>query len=511
MKRWLIIFFILSSLKGVSAGLPNEYSNPEEITIINTGIKTGTNGRETWTYGMRGNGKMAYWSNLIVGSGSGAINVSAQGSLNPGDFILVVAGTYASGGSISNISGAPGLPITMMPQSGNFTVTFTGGMNFLNNKYMIVEFFENTTHSHGWNINGNGNNTGGLTGVSNVLFTHMHFANISGAAFNNFNNVSFNYTTADTATLACYKCKFDSVTLDNCGGMIRGSFGTVGAGIDMCLNDTFTRIQFNDFQSNGSGFIGIQFRSLFAYVTVRQTTFQPYAADQGIFTFGGGGNGFSGTIHDVYINGPVSVWIARLNIYTLFNSTTDSCLVYNIQATNKSTFGGVVIQSLAGDLIAGKVASCNAGIYNITLGNCPTLNTFWNYVLDVGSGLHSQTVHGFNLVGFNNAFTGKPPGPIIDESSGNPPTYDTSHNVYAVSATVLALDSSGTWPTYAPLASSPLNGTGIATPYTTGGQLDLAGRHWGSPPSKGPYMSTVPFTPSCNCHIRYRSGSNIIK
>jgi hypothetical protein len=430
-------------------------------------------------------------ASITVGSGSGAISVTSQGVLTPGDTIYVVAGTYGSYSTISNISGSPGHNIIVIPKSGVYTVAFTGGVNFLNDKYITVEYFENNTHSNGWDMRGDQGNSGGKTNVSNVFFTHMHFANMAGFAFTNYNNEVYNYTTQDTTTTACYKCKFDSITVDNCGGFIQGSFGTVGNGIDVCLNDTFTHVLFNNMVSNGKAFGGIQFRVLCAYITVHQTSNEPYAGDMGVFTFGGGGQGFNGTIHDVYIDGPVAVWIARINAYALFGSTTDSCLFYNIQATNKSSFGGIVIQSLAGDLIAGKVASCNAAVFNVSLGNCPTQNTFWNYTVDIGSGLHAQTVHIKNCIGFNNAFTGKTPGVIIDESSGSSPTYDSSHNTYGPSATYLSLDSSGIWPTYAPLPTSFLVGLGIATPYTTGGQLDLAGHQWNAVPSEGPYMVSV--------------------
>lgn len=508
MRKLLFYILCLASINASGLDL-REYHETEDYIVLRSWPKMGTGGTMTQSYGMRQREDksyyMAYWSNLIVGSGSGSISVTSQGSLNPGDMILVVAGTYGSGGVISNISGAPGLNITVEPQSGANTVAFTGTLNLINIKYLTFQNFESTAT---WQMRGNAFGSGGLTGISNVFFSHLHFSGNSSYAFTNYNNVVYNYTTQDTTTEACHKCKWDSITLDNCPGMLQGSFGTVANGIDVCMYDTVTRIVFNNMTTDGAAFIGIQFRSLWAYIAVYQTTVKGYIADNGTFTFGGGADGWNGTIHDVYTDGPISCRITRTNCYALFGSTTDSALYYNIMAADKSTFGGLEIESVPSDWISGKVASCNVAAYNVGLGNCPTLNTYWNYTVDQGGNFSGRTVHIKNCTGWNNAATGKTPGVIIDESGGGI-TWDTSHNTYAPYATNLKLDTSRSpFPTYKLLAGSPLIGAGIAVPTTTGGQLDLAGNAWAATPSQGPYE----YVQACsNCIIKKRAYRTIFQ
>jgi hypothetical protein len=447
----------------------------------------------------------SYAANLVIGNGTGGSNNTSQGSLNPGDTIFVVAGTYAGSSTFTNFAGAPGKNIVVMPQSGPNTVVFSGTVNVKNIKYVTFQNFENVGNF--FNMRGDGFGGGGLTGLSNVYFHNMHFKNTSGYVYVNYNNIAFNYTTRDTTTLACYKCKWDSTTLDNCGGMIQGGFGTVGDSVDVCMYDTATRQLFNDMQTDGAAFTGIQFRALFDQTTIKQTTVKGYIADNGTFNFGGASGGFSGTISNFYGEGPVSTRISRCDGYALWGSTTDSVLFYNIQSTDKSTFGGIEWESLPTDWLSGRVANCTMAAFNVSLGNCPTLNTYWNYTVDVGGTL--ALVHIKNCIGWDNVATGKTPGVIIDESGGGV-TWDTSHNTYAPHATDLKLDSTtgAPWVTYKPLAGSILIGRGIATPYTSGGQLDLAKHPYANPPVEGPYE----FVQSCsNCIIKKRAYRTIFQ
>lgn len=428
-----------------------------------------------------------FCSNVTTGSGSGAISYTSQGALVGGDTLKITSGTYSSFSTISNISGSPNAWITIIPLTNptGHTVLFTAGIRFQNCKYVQVLYMSSSTSSVGINLDGDGANGGVITGISNFRVQYWSATGHTTYFVKNSNAVIYDWI--DTTKLASYKVVFDSITLSGCGLPWQGAFGAVGQSggpRDVQLNDTMSRWKIGDMTTN-EGFAGIWFRCSLSFINQFQTTYLGYTGDVGLFSFGGGGHGFSGTIHDCRIIGPRGAWIGRINAYALNGSTTDSCLFYNIEKVGASTFGGLYIQVNSSDLITTHTTNCNVAVYNVSMGNCPTLNTYWNFVVSYGNGLAMLRMK--NLLGFNNQFTAKTPGPYQFEGGTGPTGFDTANNVYAASATVLKLDSTGTWPTWGPLATSFIIGRGSSTPFNSTSQFDLALNPWAVVPSIGPY------------------------
>lgn len=424
----------------------------------------------------------SFAGNQTIGGGSGNFSYANPGStVGAGDTLKINPGGYGTTTTLSNLNGAPNDTLVIMPVNGmGHDVIVTTTLFMINCKFYKFIGFTFIGVTDAINISGNNGNTGGLTGISNMRITQCYFKNVSNNVIRNYNSVIHNFT--DTLTLSCYKCQVDSVQMDNINEFWQGSFGAVGQSggpRDVAMNCTVYNAVTNDMTSN-IWLKGIFLRANFSYISEYQSTYIGYTGDVGFFTLGGAGGGFSGVAHDIKISGPRGAWIGRWNCYAYNGSTTDSALWYNIGKWNSSTFGGNYIQSLFSDWISGKISNCPIAMFNVGGGNWPTLNTYYNYVADIGAGFDSplQRVHIKNCFNFNASFQNgagfKTPGPIIYEGSGSP-TWDTVSNVYGVSATALVIDSSGTWPTYAPLTGSPLISAGVLTQYTGIGKKDLAG------------------------------------
>jgi hypothetical protein len=500
MRNYLLFLLLLISF---SASAFVEPYQDHFICTLSSVVMVGTNGTRRFEVGMREDNKMHFWTNLTIGTGTGAASITSQSGLNPGDVVSITQGAYGTPSVWSNIVGAPNAHILFRCLNSDHSVFFTGGLNIYTMKF--VDFVGFSFVGNGIDLRGPTSYiSGSKTQVSNLSFSKFYFKNITSACFNNYNNVVCDFT-GDTTLYAGYKMKYDSMTMDFCTTFKQGSFGTAGNGIDFWLYDSVTRCLFNDVNGGGNLMPMTSFEAYIAYWTVYQVTPQGYQYDKGIVTGGGGGNGFNGTIHDFYIYGKVAVWGGRINAYRFLNNASDRVVIYNFVLWRKATFGGWVIQSRTADFISGKLSSCSFWVSAGFLGDCPTLNTFWNPVVDVGCCFTtaSDTAHIFDVFGFDNAFTGKTPVAILDESGGGTnqrPTWDTSHNRYGPSATFFMIDSSGTHPTGKPLAGSPLIGAGIAVRAGYGGTTDLVGVAWATTRSIGPYeyvSGIIP--PPCQC------------
>lgn len=430
----------------------------------------------------------SYGSNMVVGLGTGGFTQNGNGLCNPGDTMFVKGGIYGPARiAFINVHGTPGHPIVIMCQDRANMPVVTGGMTLNNFSYIEVKLFITSGTSFGIFIDGDGGNSGGLINAFDSKIDSITGSNHASGMIKNHNNVPWNFSETDSAHMASWHLRLEDLTCNNCAMIMEGSFGSVGqvgGAPDVWGYDTANRCVINNNTQLGIMFKGIVLRFGSDGCAEYQTTNIGYGGDVGCYMFGGGGGGSMGlTVSNFRCVGPVPCWITRDNCYILNGNLNDSSLFYNIEKMNPSTFGGIYCQVVPGDLVVGHITAGGIAAYNISLGNAPTLNTFWNYVFDYGGGL--KFVRGKNLLGFNNAFSGgKTPGTVHFEGGTPPLLLDTAATRYFVSATAAGpLDSVGVFPTFRPQQGSPCVGIGVATPYTT----DITGKPWNTPRSIGPY------------------------
>lgn len=507
MKILISIFAFLLSLSGFAADFGTLYDKTEYAAVNTiTRYEHGNKVVEHWGYELF-NGSYDYkklWTNVTTGSGSGAITISSNGSLTPGDTLFITNGTYASFSTITGLAGSPSKHITILPSSNYAThpVRFGFKLNYYNSKYIDLKYldFYNCTSGIGIEMD-DGGNAGTQSNSYWLTVANCHFHNCSTQAIHKFNNIAWSGNPSDTATMISWHCTFDSLSTDSCGQFIQGSFSgfsTAQGSHDVALYTTVTNSYCYDMTNGGGVIVGIEMHHDIHNFTLQQVTYIGYSTDHGIFQFGGGGWGGSGTIHDFYINGPYPQWIARVNVYTLPGEPMAWERIYNGIKTNSSTFGGVYIQVRATDTAAGVVKGGNFAISNVTGGNWPTVNTYYNYMVGVGEWAVQDTILVHNCVEFNAAFTAKTPGVIIDESGGHWTHIagDTSNNVYSATRAPLLLDSSSAWPTYKPLVNSGLIGAGTRTYLQSA--TSYGGITWLTNPSIGGWEYASSGNP-CNC------------
>ena len=475
MKILLSIFAFLLSLSGFATDFGTLYDKTEYAAVnIVIRYENGNKVVEHWGYELF-NGIPEYkklWSNITLGSGSGSFSISSNGSLTSGDTAFVTQGTYTSSCSITGLIGSATKHITIIPLGSYAThpVFFTNKLNYYKCSYVDLKYFSFNNPSSGIGIQmDDGGNAGTQNNCYWMTVANCFFYKCTSQAIKKFNNIVWSGSITDSATMIGWHCTFDSLSLDSCNSGLQGSYSSFHDSPgpkDVALYTQCSNWNCYDMTGGQGVILGIEMHHLIYNFTLKQVTYITYVGDHGVFAFGGGSWGCSGAIHDCYIDGPYPQWIARINIYTLSGDSQPAWeYIYNIVKTNSSTFGGVYIQILAADTATSYVKGGNFSISNVTGGNWPTINTYYNYMADVGLMAARDTGWVHNCVLFNAAFTAKTPGVIIDESGGSwtHRTGDTSNNVYSATRTPLQLDSSSAWPTYKPTAGSPLIGAGTRT------------------------------------------------
>jgi Secretion system C-terminal sorting domain/PKD domain len=363
---------------------------------------------------------------VVIGSGSGYINVPDMTGLNSGDTVSITAGQY-SGAAFNNLTG-----ITI---TGNGRVVLFTGQVTLNTltgcEFSYFQFKNIPGISIRWD------------GISKrCVEKNISFTDCAG----NTNDASdHNVYTGDSSSLKLYMCSFDSLTLFRSGMVLMGGWGEAK---DLeCYMDSIvlSRIKIDSTLTNGNEVRGIIFR-IDAHdwrVTYKGTN--GLSGDVGIFFMNG-----NGSIHNIYRIGGRGYIIRIWNVGLKQPGNT---YFYNNIDLNSTQYGSLDTRVDPVEFTQYTTGG-NCFIFNNTAGNKEDHIGYWSSLAVVGTFSLPWICQTRNNLGFNLTTNGKPP--ITMNQSSNTWISDSSNNMYFANPNGVVDPV-----TCVPADSSPLLGKGL--------------------------------------------------
>jgi len=437
MKKMLVMFFLFCLFIELAVGVKKNMNPLNGYIIHHHDPKTGR-----------------YWSNLILGTGSGTFSKTSMGTLVSGDTIFITDGSY-TGGTLSNLTG-----IVILPLTSRYTMTGKLTLSTLTScKLKNVNFSSITGTAIQW---------GGTHNQDDTL-QNLYGSNVTGD-FTNSSNMGTTYA-GTTATLTLYRTVYDSIKLDNCGALWLGSFGQIFNGNNFIDSAVVSRIVITNTATEGRQVNGVFFRLNAHDWYISRTNTNPNSGDVGaIFIFG------NATAYRIYQQNEKG-YIMRAYCATLTATTRDVYFYDNIK-TQGQAFGTVSVR-LDNAQFGTYTSACNSYILN----NTGTNNQDAGYIapmLVLGS---YPTFHCYvkNNLGINTKQTSQASQIVQNDSGGTWSTSDSTNNKYYPNNVPLYIDTTGTKPTMNPIVNSPIIGAGVNVGLST----DHYMRPWNSPPSIG--------------------------
>jgi hypothetical protein len=477
MSKWLIIVFILCSLKGFCG------------------------------------------ANFDVGTGSGTTIVNSMTGHARGDTANIIAGTY-TGGTFSNLFGI------YIRQKNLGLVVYTGTVNMFADSgvYFGGSLGDSIVFSHitGSAINNNTSTVG--QGWVDVELRYMKFIKGTASCIDQAGNMR--YVQGNNASYHWLRVKIHDTYEDSCIHFIQGSFGNTG---DVLGPPDWDReFQWYNWvseasQATGNGsargmeFFGICTHCRFHdYKQTMDNTEGP-EGDIGIFEI----NGWA-VVYNGYKNGgPGYHWRSNGPIQEDNDPGRDTG--YNLIKVNSTGYGVIAMQQDSTQSVAGKWHGTGGTFYNLTIGNNTECCGYWGPLVNNGNCPPYENYFCGNGVAVNNQTNGKNKtwvnlGGSPGWASIGTDTLVTPQQAYASftaagydTTTVLLTNASGSFAKYIPLVNSPVRNKGqnlgaIFSLDIYGVQRSgIAGLTW------DPGATQYPFASTCNCHIRVTSKSNIVK
>lgn len=481
MKKLFLILLILFSVNVFASGPKYSIDLSHWLDVIPLAK---TNPDEHYRY-------LAYDKNgrpytiHIIGTGSGSVSVTSMSGFYPGDELEIATqtGTYTS----LTLTGLNNLLVTA--QSGRPVFTTEGAFSSNSSVELCYLSFIGISAGTAFNC------TGGR--INSCYLHNLYFSGVPDQVFDFSGNLSYTY--GDTTTYHIYNTVFDSITLNQCGFLIQGSFGTpASAGSpDVCSKVTISHLVDNNTTATFEP--GKEVHGIFFHST---------AFDWIVTSPAGAPNGDVGLLYgwgwwhewNIYKNGG-NGYISRL--FPMQEAWDPGYSIsYNCLKANTSEYGEFCYQYDTTGSVSGKYFGTDAWIFNNTAINLADNIGYWCAVCVNGQIAQNRHYWTSNNLGIN-LFTGGKAKIGLDNGGWTTCATDTSHNQYWNSMTQAKLDSIttlvtnslGSFPVYKPTPTSPaILGTGIVNPYST---VDFFGVPYALVIGYAALPSIVPPCPNC--------------
>jgi len=305
---------------------------------------------------------------VVIGTGTGTLNVSSMTGLNPGDTISINPGTY-SWCQFQNLNG-----VTIINNGG--LVTFTNDLTFSNNTNVNFTGSGSPSLKYGFYASNTTSDViltfGSFTGCT---WSNMEFVNCTGSnGVINAQNNMIQYDGVNNNTKEYYLCKFTNMHLSGCGGLIGNFKGPFYNVID---STEFSYVVVD----NATGptqinYYGMYRADIHHWKLNGITSWQNQ--DVGSFMING-----TVKLHDNIRSGVQWGWMIRLNMQAL-NGNGDS-YIYNNICTGGISYGFIDYRLAASTTGTPFTGGGNIYVYNNTVGNCQNQNGYATSVfLDYG-------------------------------------------------------------------------------------------------------------------------------
>ena len=433
-------------------------------------------------------------NHIILGNGSGTFVKTSMGSLNPGDTILVAPGTYTGGyNQLNNLTG-----IVIMPNGG--IVNMVQG-SFLD--------FENNTQCKLQGINGGAGVTYGFRSnitvgtVGGILYGGFDYKDTieyiefygqsTQSCFDNGTNLT-TYDGINSNTKRLLQCRIDNIWMHN-----TNNFESIFHNQHQNVEDS---CEYANFIIDSCNVVRLWSANAVYHpkihdwvISATHTTND--GTDNGMIFFAGCGGGMS-VYNNTRIGGNWG-WFMRVTLACL-NDSADVYIYNNLQI-GSYTYGFCDIRGAdtSGNSAPNIVFRFpNVRVYNNTIGNMRNQNGYITGIVYYGQLPPYKALYGVNNLKFNSTnYTGVADS-IVIINFGSPPdnNYYLSDNKYytdVIGSNVL----NDTTHTFAPTATSPLNGAGnniVNPPVSTDG----LGHTQTNPPVIGARVYVSSSTPIAN-------------
>lgn len=407
---------------------------PGEIIILRNGWRS-----------INGHNIFMFWSDHVIGSGSGTVSQTSMSGLIAGDRLLITAGSYTTS-NFSNLN-----DITIIPNTT--TVTFTNTMTWGSNSRVTID---GTIAETGFTFSGNSGAAIDINGHNeDCIWRNITGNNVNGDFVDANTGATYSGT---TATLVLYRCTFENIDLNSCDYFIRGSFGDISSGTNFNDSLILRNISIDQTQTNGEQIRGVFFRVVFDSWSVTYSGLNPSGGDVGLGTVYGQGYIFN------CVSDGMAGYVWRNYCATLIAAHRDTYFYNNVKVDG--TRYGMVSVRIDAPQFGTYTEGCDSYIFNNTELNCSedggyisTFNVWGSYA--------GFTTHMHNNLVINNVTGGSH---ILQNDSGGNGTMDSSNNRYLSSNT--AIDGV----TFMPLSTSAFRNAGTTKSWMK--STDRVGHTW---------------------------------